>query len=54
MTVRIFINGKQVPAEEIKNYTITNPRVKKLLLEAGTKKEAEKEEHGQCNPKFSQ
>lgn len=40
--VRIFINGKQVQPEEISNYKITNPRVIKLLMQAGEKKRNEK------------
>ncbi len=40
--VRVFINGKQVQPEDICKYKITNPRVIKLLMQAGEKKKDEK------------
>lgn len=40
--VRIWINGKQVQPEDICKYEIKNPRVIKLLMQAGEKKKNEK------------
>lgn len=40
--VRIWINGQRVEPEDICKYKITNPRVIKLLMQAGEKKKNEK------------
>lgn len=37
--VRVYVNGKQVTKEELSKIEITNERVKRILLEAGRRKE---------------